>query len=148
MADSVDAEQHTPARCHTTYLPAHTIPSSVADLSMWPPTDRWNISRWSVHGCANADMDSIFTNMKNSSNCSSPRSTACTLTIRQTRAPHDPEWDYFISKVTKGLNEGWLEGVTFEDLRARAGGTFRAGYGRAQAEYLDASGAVVRKDLL
>lgn len=137
------APQHAAAQ---PYVLAYATPSSVAGLSTWPPTDRWNISRWSVHGRTNADMDTIFTNMKNSHQ----------LLVCYTHGVHadgvtdatPAEWDYFISKVSQGLSEGWLEGVTFEDLHARSGGTFRAGYGRAQAEYLDASGAVVRKDLL
>lgn len=93
-------------------------------------------------------MDSIFTNMKNSHQLLVCYKHGVHADGSTDSDPRYPEWDYFISKITQRLNEGWLEGVTSEDLRARAGGTFRAGYGRAQAEYLDASGPVVRKDLL
>lgn len=128
------------------YVLAYATPNSVAGLSTWPPTDRWNISRWSVHGRTTADMDTMFNNLKRTHQ----------LLVCYTHGVHvdgntdatPAEWDYFITKCKQGLDEGWLEGVTFEDLYARSGGTFRAGFGRAQAEYLDAAGAVVRKDLL
>lgn len=138
-----NAPQHAAAQ---PYVLAYATPSSVAGLSTWPPTDRWNISRWSVHGRTTTDTDTIFTNLK---------STRQVL-VCYTHGIHadgntdatPAEWSYFIGKVKAGLAEGWLEGVTFEDLHARSGGTFRAGYGRAQAEYLDETGSVVRKDLL
>lgn len=128
------------------YVLAYATHNSQAGLSTWPPTDRWNISRWSVHGRTTTDTDTMFNNLKRTHQ----------LLVCYTHGVHadgltdatPAEWNYFISKCEQGLNEGWLEAVTFEDLHARAGGTFRAGFGRAQAEYLDASGAVVRKDLL
>ena len=29
------------------------------------------------------------------------------------------ELDYFVSKIEQGINEGWLEGTTYSDLRTR-----------------------------
>ncbi|MFJ4230104.1 hypothetical protein ACIPYV_21265, partial [Paenarthrobacter nicotinovorans] len=40
-------------------------------------------------------------------------------------------WDYFVSKVSAAISEGWLEGVTFEDLFYGTGGNFEQRNGTA-----------------
>ena len=34
------------------------------------------------------------------------------------------EWAYLVSRIEQGVDEGWLEGVTFEQLFTRSGGRF------------------------
>jgi len=50
-------------------------------------------------------------------------------------------WTHFLDKCTTGINAGWLEGITFEDLVARSGITSRQTYGDWVTEYMTEIGA-------
>lgn len=57
-------------------------------------------------------------------------------------------WDHYVSKLETGITEGWLEGVTFEQLFFRHGGRFESTGGAHVARYVDAAGNMVTKNVL
>lgn len=108
----------TNASAAKSLLMAYATPTSAASLCAFPPTDRWNIPRISLHGRDTAYMDDIFAQLKINHE----------VFVVYTHGIHSDgttnggadatpaEWNYFISKVDQAIKEGWLEGVTFEML--------------------------------
>ncbi|MBT2474243.1 hypothetical protein J7E68_06535 [Microbacterium sp. ISL-103] len=92
-------------------------------LEVWPPIDKWNMQRYTLHGRTTAQIDAIFDQMKKTNS----------IMFGYTHGIHDTLsgaitvalWNYFISKVTTAISEGWLEGVTLTQLLARSSGIIR-----------------------
>lgn len=128
------------------YVLAYATPTNGSAPTAWPFINRWNVPRWALHGRSAATVDAMFAGLARTHG----------LLVCYTHGVHadggfdttPAEWAYFVSKLTAAVAAGWLEGVTFEDLYGRSGGTFRSVFGQAQAEYLDAAGTLVRRDLL
>lgn len=128
------------------YVLAYATPTSVSSQTAWPPPNRWNIPRTSIHGRSEATIDGIFEALELTHG----------LYVFYTHGIHvdgdtdttPDEWDYFMIKLSAALDEGWLECVTFEDLYARSGGKFRQALGDAQYEYVDDTGTVVEGSML
>lgn len=103
-------------------LMAYATPTSSASITCFPPDDRWNIPRLALHAMPKATLDTYFETLKVTNQ----------LLVIYTHGIHTDgsgagaadatpsEWSYFLSKIDQGLNEGWLEGVTFEMLLKRA----------------------------
>lgn len=117
---------------------AYATPSGAASVSVWPPTDRWNISRVSLHGSSDAALAGYFTTLQR----------ARQLLVIYTHGIHTDgggdstpaQWANFLTHLDAGLAGGWLEGVTFEQLLARSGFNFRQGFdGVYQSDSVDAS---------
>ncbi|RYI32027.1 hypothetical protein EVU96_00005 [Bacillus infantis] len=93
---------------------AYATPKNSSGLTCFPPQDRWDIARTSVHGSTQETIDLHFANLKKTHQ----------LLVIYTHGINDAggndatnaQWDYFISKIDQGINEGWLEGVTFPQL--------------------------------
>lgn len=128
------------------FVLAYATPNSTSAQASWPPTDRWNLPRTSVHGRTTSFVDDIFAEMEATNG----------LFIWYAHGIHSDggndatpaEWSYFVSKLQAGIEAGWLEGVTFEDLYARSGGKFKQGFGDPQYEYLDTTGTVIRRNAI
>ncbi|MDW3946586.1 BppU family phage baseplate upper protein [Staphylococcus saprophyticus] len=83
----------------------------------YPFKDSRNIKRITVHGRSSSDIDSYFETLKKT------RCVAIFYThdINDNGGIHmtNDELNYFVSKIEKGINEGWLEGTTYSELRTR-----------------------------
>ncbi|MEB7723381.1 polysaccharide deacetylase family protein [Mammaliicoccus fleurettii] len=83
----------------------------------YPFKDSRNIKRITVHGRTLSDIDSYFDTLKKT------RCVAIFYThdISDNGGIHmtNDELNYFVSKIELGINEGWLEGTTYSDLRTR-----------------------------
>ena len=116
----------------------YATPSSAASLVCWPVADRWNISRLSLHGRTQANMDTWFSQLQQTHQ----------LLVCYNHGIDDgggtnttnAMWDYFIGKIDAGLAGGWLEGVTMEMLLARSGLKYRQTLGDTAVELYDETG--------
>ena len=83
----------------------------------YPFKDSRNIKRITIHGRSTTDIDSYFDTLKKT------RCVAIFYThdITDNGGIHmtNAELDYFVSKIEQGINEGWLEGTTYSELRTR-----------------------------
>ncbi|MDK9861651.1 polysaccharide deacetylase family protein [Staphylococcus equorum] len=83
----------------------------------YPFKDSRNIKRITIHGRTTTNIDSYFDTLKKT------RCVAIFYThdITDNGGIHmtNAELDYFVSKIEQGVNEGWLEGTTYSDLRTR-----------------------------
>lgn len=100
------------------------------DEDMWPPADPYNIGNQGPDNsrandaAMEAEIDDWFTILE---------VTHLTRNILVHKIDEDDTystkaaiWDYMLAKITAGVEEGWLEGVTFEDLFLGSGGTLTA----------------------
>lgn len=83
----------------------------------YPFKDSRNIKRITTHGRSTTDIDSYFDTLKKT------RCVAIFYThdISDNGGIHmtNDELNYFASKIEQGINEGWLEGTTYSELRTR-----------------------------
>ena len=101
---------------------------------MWPPYDQYHIYRTGIEvantsATNQANLTSWFDRLKLT------HGLACIFFHRlnevDTASTRQADWDFFVGKVTTGLAEGWLEGVTFEDLYYGSGGVVEQRNGQA-----------------
>jgi hypothetical protein len=106
---------------------AYATPSNLSGITCFPFTDRWNIPRASVHASTQDTIDLYFNRLKQTHQLL----VIYTHGINETGDPDTTpsQWQYFLSKIDQGIAEGWLEGVTFEQLIAANGVKFRRGMG-------------------
>ena len=122
-------------------------PNGTATMGIWPPKDRYDIPRVSVHGSDTATIDAFFDSLK----LTHGLMVIYTHGIADVPPPTDvstAQWLYFLSKVDVGISEGWLEFHTFESLFAGSGGVFNSGFGVARAEFLEVDGSKTTIDLM
>ena len=83
----------------------------------YPFKDSRNIKRITIHGRTTDNIDSYFDTLKKT------RCVAIFYThdISDNGGIHmtNDELNYFVSKIEQGINEGWLEGTTYSELRTR-----------------------------
>ena len=115
-------------------------------LDIWPPRDMQNIARWEFYGKSDANIDNQFALLKK---------THGLMVVYNhgigTGYAYDAtaaEFDRFMDNLEEGIAAGWLEATTFEQLFAESGGRFVTAAGATFAEYVDPTGATVRKALL
>lgn len=96
--------------------------NSQRKMNAFPFTDKLNIPRYELHGMSNDSFDALFEQLND---------THCTLVCYthdiSDEVPSDgarihmnnSELNYFISKLTNAINEGWLEGTTINQLYNR-----------------------------
>ena len=125
---------------------AYGTPTSQAANSAWPPVNRWDIPRYSVHGRTTGQIDTEFNILERTHSLLVCYTHGISAAGGNDSTPD--EWNYFVSKLTEGIEGGWLECVTFEDLYARSGGKFRSVFGDNQYDYLDETGTATRKSML
>jgi len=105
---------------------------------VWPPINNYHIYRQGIEVQASsatnqANMDSWFGRLK------VDHGVLCVFFHRLDE--NDPfstrqaDWDYFVAKVAQGIAEGWLEGVTFEDLYYGSRGNFVQTNGVAKSHW-------------
>ena len=101
---------------------------------MWPPYDQYHIYRTGIEvantsATNQANLTSWFDRLKLT------HGLACIFFHRldevDKASTRQADWDFFVGKVTTGLAEGWLEGVTFEDLYYGSGGVVEQRNGQA-----------------
>lgn len=114
---------------------------SDSGLAVWPPVDRYNIPRYSIYQARTlAEIDAHFEGLRDT------RALSLMFTHRVAPNPgiYDcsiAQWDHILAWIDTGVSEGWLEGVTFEQLFARSGGRFRPSIRGGQlVEYLNEDG--------
>lgn len=106
------------------YWGAYATPANnSANLETWPPKDKFNIGRYTLHGRTNAQLDTMFDQMQKTNQILFAYTHGIDDTL--SGAISHATWDYFIAKCTAAINAGWLEGVTFSQLLARSGGIIR-----------------------
>lgn len=137
------AAQHAAIRGLVT---AYACPAGASLIATWPFIDRWNVPRIGIHGWSNAVVDGMWSELAATNGlmvCYAHRVNA------GGGADATPaEWAYFLTKLDAMIAAGTIEGVTYEQLFARAGGRFRQGMaGGRTAEYYDESGTLIRKPL-
>lgn len=108
--------QNTAQNAHASkgLMLAYATPDNTSSLTCFPPSNKWDIPRTSVHATNQATLDGYFETMKKTHQ----------LLVIYTHGVNDAggndsthaQWDYFISKIDQGINEGWLEGVSFPQL--------------------------------
>ena len=83
-------------------------------VESFPFINRYNVSRFILHGQPFENVDALFDKIKNN------RGIAIVYTHRVNEGTSVDmsyeEWDYFLGKLDEGLSEGWLEGTTFSKL--------------------------------
>ncbi len=83
----------------------------------YPFKNSRNIKRITIHGRTTDNIDSYFDTLKKT------RCVAIFYThdISDNGGIHmtNDELNYFVSKIEQGINEGWLEGTTYSELRTR-----------------------------
>lgn len=88
-----------------------------------PFSDRYNIKRQEIHGKSETIISNMFRQLK----CTHGLYVLYTHSIVQTMETGleihitQAEWDIFINYLTTAINEGWLEGTTFNSLRVKYG---------------------------
>ena len=88
-----------------------------------PFSDRYNIKRQDIHGKTETIISNMFRQLK----CTHGLYVFYTHSIVQTMETGleshitQAEWDIFINYLTTAINEGWLEGTTFNSLRVKYG---------------------------
>lgn len=93
---------------------------SGSPVQAWPPVNRWDIARFCIQGRSAADFDLAFTQLQATHGIM----IAYMHGVDPTGGPNGvhitPEmWGYFLDKVKAGVDQGWLEAVTFNQLLAR-----------------------------
>lgn len=105
---------------------------------MWPPYNQYHIYRTGIEvantsATNQANLTSWFDRLKLT------HGLACIFFHRlnevDAASTRQSDWDFFVGKVTTGLAEGWLEGVTFEDLYYGSGGNFEQRNGQAVSSW-------------
>ena len=115
----------------------------------WPARDMYEIPRATVdRSISTADIDARFAWLQKTHqmevcfihriNNDAGDSFGCSVEL----------WDYYVSKVEQGIEEGWLEGVTFEQLYYDVGGTFGTAGGSTIARYPQPDGTIVTRQVL
>lgn len=94
--------------------------SESGGLETFPFTNKYNILRYSIQQRSTSDIDNIF-NILNRTHCTVVFYTHGYITIDEgttntTVHVTNQEFDYFMSKLNEGVNEGWIEGTTFDRL--------------------------------
>lgn len=88
---------------------------------VFPFTNKYNISRYSIHRRTQEDIDSIF-NILQKTHCTVVFYTHGFITVADdsesntTNNVTNIEFDYFMSNIATGVSEGWIEGTTFDWL--------------------------------
>lgn len=128
------------------YLVAYATPVATANITMWPPRDRYNIPRITLHGQSPSAIDSIFDELQKT------RAVfpCYTHTIDAGGGANitPTEWSYFLGKVDAAMAAGWLEAVTFEQLFYRHGGRIENYGGVSYAVWIDPDGSRQFKALI
>lgn len=104
-------------------IEAYSSPTGAASTEVFPFHRPYGTPRITLHGTSQSAMDAYFLNMKK---------TRCLMigythgigvdSISGTQNTTDmtqAEWNYFLQKIDEAQTEGWLEGVTYEQLRRR-----------------------------
>jgi len=107
----------------------------------WPLCNRMAYPRITLHGKTFASLDADFETLKKT------RGLYVVYThhlddgggVNLTNA----EWNYFRDKVDAAVDEGWLEGVTFETLFARSGARWKQSLSGPLFKYRDEYGRAV-----
>lgn len=94
--------------------------SSTGGLEIFPFTNKYNILRYSIHQRSTSDIDIIFDKLKKT-HCVAVFYTHGYITLNNEETNStihisNHEFDYFIQKISQGVNEGWIEGTTFDRL--------------------------------
>ena len=89
-------------------------------LETFPFTNKYNILRYSIHNRSTSDIDNVFNILKRT-HCTVVFYTHGYITVAEgttntTIHVTNYEFDYFMSKLYEGINEGWIEGTTFDRL--------------------------------
>jgi hypothetical protein len=116
--------------------------SSGSPVGAWPPVNMWNIV------CQALDEAVTWSTVETSLQAS--RGVCITylhgIDINGTTGGIDgttpAQWGLFLDFINTGLTGGWLEGVTFQTLMARAGYKYRQTAGPWSYEYYDATGTI------
>lgn len=93
---------------------------------VFPFTNKYNISRYSIHRRTQEDIDSIF-NILQKTHCTVVFYTHSFITVADdsesntTNNVTNIEFDYFMNKIATGVSEGWIEGTTFDWLMRKYG---------------------------
>lgn len=102
---------------------AYSTPSGNSGLEVFPFTEPFGFARMQLHNRTNAELDSLFDTMKKTRSLMVGYTHGIGVnatTSEQLTADMTPElFNYFLTKVDQGMNEGWLEGVTYDMLRIR-----------------------------
>ena len=107
-----------------------------------PSGTQHDLPRYVLHGRSEADLDTVFTTLETTHgllNC-------YTHGVDDAGGIHitTAMWDYFLDKVDTGVDEGWLEVVTMQDLFIRSGGRFIDTSGGMTVEWPDEAGVLQR----
>lgn len=126
------------------YMVASATPSANASVGCWPPVNRYNIPRITLHGAAGSGnvnqtaVDAMFTTLQTTRGFAAPYTHGVADNVLDYMSVAD--WQHFLSKVDAGIAAGWLECVTFNQLFARSGGKFRRTFGQDFVEFYDETG--------
>lgn len=106
------------------YFAANSSWHGGASTSVFPPIDRQDVPRVTLHGTSPAAMDAFFAALKATHGVLFGYTHGIHVDGGSDMTP--TEWAYFLSKIDVGIAEGWLEGVTMSQLIERGGGVLRA----------------------
>lgn len=138
------ATNHAALQPH--FIAYATPTAGTATIGCFPPIDRWNIPRYTLHGRTEATLTTLFTDLQ-----TTRQSLFCyTHGIDAAGGSNitPTVWAHFLSLVQAGIAAGWLEGVTMSTLFARAGGRFRRGVaGEHLAEFYNDAGVLTTQRL-
>lgn len=110
------------AKNHTVLQPfidAYATPTGNAGIELYPFRNRYNVNRDAIHGTSrdSAYFDEVFDKLKKT------RSLYVCYThgLDDTGGIHitNAQLDYFLSKISTAVSEGWLEGTTYSKLRGQ-----------------------------
>lgn len=119
-------------------------PSGSAGLTIFPLPNRFNLPRTAIHNRSDAELDAVFLRLEQQRGfeCHYTHYVANDATTVNTQVPR---WQHYLELVDEGINEGWLEFVTMEQMFRRTGGRFIRGDGGAGYwEWNDLDGSVKR----
>lgn len=98
-------------------IEAYATPREKTGFELYPFVDTYNINRTQIHSRTNEWFDNFFETLKK---------THCTVVvythdISDNAGIHmtNSELNYFVSKLQNAISEGWLEAVTYSQLRTR-----------------------------
>jgi len=96
---------------------SYSSPSGASSTEVFPFENPYGTPRITLHGLSNLQIDDLFTELKKTHGLAilythGIGSGAGTDMSLET-------WNYFLSKLDTALAEGWIEGVTYEQLRTR-----------------------------
>ena len=92
---------------------------------VFPFTDPYDIPRVVLHALDNDQMDSMFQSLKKTHGVIVGYTHGLYETGGTSADMTTDQFNYFLAKIDEGLDAGWLEGTTFEDLFGRIQNVYR-----------------------